>query len=135
MAAEGMRVLGVAEAEHTSGATAGSRRATSIFDYLGLVGLADPLRSTVPDAVARMPQRGHPRGDDHRRLSRRPRAPSRPSRARPAKPVLTGAEIDALDDAGLREAVGRSRRFARIMPEQKLRHRSSAQGAAARWSR
>jgi Ca2+-transporting ATPase len=35
--------------------------------------------------------------------------------------ALTGAEIDALDDAGLARALRRVRVFARVLPEQKLR--------------
>ena len=53
------------------------------FEFVGLIGLADPLRPSVPAAVARMPFGRHPRRDDHRRLSgdrARDRAPGRSRR-------------------------------------------------------
>ena len=68
MAAEGLRVLGVARATF-----AGQRWPDSqhdfAFEFLGLVGLADPLRPSVPDAVRRMPVGWHQGSHDHRRLS------------------------------------------------------------------
>ena len=54
MAAEGMRVLGVARASFAGRAWPDSQHDFA-FEFLGLVGLADPLRPSVPDAVRRMP--------------------------------------------------------------------------------
>ena len=68
MAAEGLRVLGVARASFVGRAWPESQHDFA-FEFLGLVGLADPLRPSVPAAVARMPVRRHHGGDDHRRLS------------------------------------------------------------------
>ena len=52
MAAEGLRVLGVARAAFV-GQTSGRRSQHDFaFEFLGLVGLADPLRASVPDAVS-----------------------------------------------------------------------------------
>ena len=39
------------------------------FEFLGLVGLADPLRAERAGRRGGMPLRRHPGGDDHRRLS------------------------------------------------------------------
>ena len=50
MAAEGLRVLGVAKATHEGERWPDSQRDFS-FVFLGLVGLADPLRPSVPAAV------------------------------------------------------------------------------------
>src|SRR5690606_23803902 len=50
MAAEGLRVLGVAKASHDSDAFPVTPRDFA-FTFLGLVGLADPLRASVPQAV------------------------------------------------------------------------------------
>ena len=51
MAAEGLRVLGVARASFR-GSDGRTRSTISHFEFLGLVGLADPLRPSVPDAVS-----------------------------------------------------------------------------------
>ncbi len=51
MAAEGLRVLGVARASF-AGQTWPDSQHDFAFEFLGLVGLADPLRPSVPDAVS-----------------------------------------------------------------------------------
>ena len=51
MAAAGLRVLGVARAAIRRAALAGHRRTNFAFEFLGLVGLADPLRPSVAEAV------------------------------------------------------------------------------------
>ena len=51
MAAEGLRVLGVARASF-EGQTWPDSQHDFTFEFLGLVGLADPLRASVPDAVS-----------------------------------------------------------------------------------
>ncbi len=50
MAAPGMRILGVAKARFIGAQLPESQR-DFIFEFLGLVGLADPLRKSVPEAV------------------------------------------------------------------------------------
>src|SRR5271166_3482526 len=50
MAAEGLRVLGVARAVHDGGDLPDSPRQFA-FDFIGLVGLSDPLRASAPAAV------------------------------------------------------------------------------------
>ena len=49
MAADGLRVLGVARAQFAT-APAGDQHDFE-FDFLGLVGFADPIRPTVPLAI------------------------------------------------------------------------------------
>ena len=51
MARAGLRVLGVAEAAF-AGADLPESQRDFAFRFLGLVGLADPLRASVPQAVA-----------------------------------------------------------------------------------
>ena len=51
MAAEGLRVLGVARASF-AGQVWPDLQHDFAFSFVGLVGLADPLRATVPDAVS-----------------------------------------------------------------------------------
>jgi Ca2+-transporting ATPase len=50
MAARGLRVLAVAQASH-AGATLPATQDGFAFQYLGLVGLSDPLRAEVAPAV------------------------------------------------------------------------------------
>ena len=119
MAAEGLRVLGVAKAAHEGERWPESQREFP-FVFLGLVGLADPLRPSVPEAVRECRSAGIRvvmiTGDY-------------PATARAiaqqagidASEVLTGDEIERLDGAELARRARTAGVFARIMPEQKLR--------------
>ena len=73
LAAKGVRVLGVARSSTVDVEDAellpDSLRGFE-FEYVGLIGFADPLRSNVPAGRCRMPFGGNSGGDDHRRLSR-----------------------------------------------------------------
>jgi P-type Ca2+ transporter type 2C len=119
MAQQGIRVLGVATAE-----TAGPAQAASHSDYhfalTGLLGLADPLRAAVPAAIAEC----HAAGIKVVMITGDFAATARAIAAAAGiadGEVLTGAELDALDDAQLTERLRQVSVFARIMPEQKLR--------------
>jgi P-type Ca2+ transporter type 2C len=119
MATEGLRVLGVARASLRSHTWPSSQREFAL-EHLGLVGLADPLRASVPAAVAECRSAGVRvimiTGDY-------------PATAKAiasqggldAHHVITGEELEALNDAELAERMGTATVFARIMPEQKLR--------------
>ena len=125
MADKGMRVLGVASASRRlDGETAAGAwpDAQQDHDYslIGLIGLADPLRASVPAAVAECRRAGIRvvmiTGDY---------AATARSIATQAGiidgDVLTGTEMAALDDARLAARIESVSVFARIMPEQKLR--------------
>jgi P-type Ca2+ transporter type 2C len=91
------------------------------FRWLGFVALADPLRAAVPDAVAECRGAGIRvvmiTGDHPGTAS----AIARQAGISVDNGVLTGADIAAMDDAELAQAVTRVNVFARIVPEQKLR--------------
>jgi Ca2+-transporting ATPase len=120
-AADGIRLLAVAEAslETTNGSHPASQRDIP-FRFLGLLGFADDLRATVPEAVKQCRSAGVRvimiTGDY-------------PATARAiagqagidANIIISGNELDRLGDEDLREAVMSTSVFARIRPQQKLR--------------
>lgn len=118
MATEGLRVLGVARSSHP-GDQLPDKQTGFDFEFMGLVGLADPLRSGVPEAVSNCRSAGIRvimiTGDY-------------PATARAIASqagldfddVVTGDELKTLDDAALAARVKTAAVFARIMPEQKL---------------
>ena len=119
MAAEGLRVLGVARASFT-GQTWPDSQHDFAFEFLGLVGLADPLRPSVPDAVSECRAAGIKvvmiTGD----YPATARAIARQA-GLDAEDLVTGEELDQLSEAALAQRVRTATVFARIMPEQKLR--------------
>jgi Ca2+-transporting ATPase len=119
MAAKGMRVLAVASADF-AGADWPETQQGFAFHLLGLVGLADPLRPGVPEAVAECRSAGIRvvmiTGDYPATAA----AIARQAGIE-ATDMVTGAELAAMDDAALAARIGRTTVFARIMPEQKLR--------------
>jgi Ca2+-transporting ATPase len=118
MAARGLRVLGVARARAE---TPWPEEQTAFpFAFLGLVGLADTLRASVPAAVAQCRSAGISVvmiTGDHPATARAIAAEA----GIDTRDVVTGSEIDRLDDAALSERVRTATVFARTMPEQKLR--------------
>jgi Ca2+-transporting ATPase len=117
-ASRGLRVLGVARAEW-SGPWPEDVAALP-FTFVGFIALADPLRPSVPGAVALCRQAGIRVimiTGDHPETARAIAAQA----GLDASAALTGAQIDAMDDAALRRAVGAVQVFARVRPEQKLR--------------
>ena len=119
MAADGLRVLGVARAAFAGPVLPVSQQDFA-FEFLGLVGLADPLRPSVPEAVRECRSAGIRvvmiTGDY-------------PATARAialqagldGERFVTGPELAQLSDADLAQRVRSATVFARIMPEQKLR--------------
>ena len=120
MAEEGLRILGVAKA-HLNETGLPVNQHEFEFEFLGLIGLADPIRPTVTDALRERHAAGirvvmitgdYPgtaqniarqiglRSDDH---------------------FITGSDIDKLNDLELQERINTANIFARIVPEQKLR--------------
>src|SRR5205823_9921617 len=121
MAGAGLRVLGVAEAHASREAPLPEEQRAFAFAFVGLIGLADPIRPTVPDAVAESYAAGIRvvmlTGD----YPVTAQNIARQVGLRPLDPVISGPEIDGLDDATLREHARHASIFARVRPEQKLR--------------
>jgi hypothetical protein len=119
MASRGIRVLGVAVAE-AAGTRWGGAQTDYQFSLAGLIGLADPIRESVPAAVAECRSAGI-------RVVMITGDYAATAQAIAAKAgivdgeVLTGPELEAMDDAALLARLPFISVFARIMPEQKLR--------------
>jgi P-type Ca2+ transporter type 2C len=119
MATEGLRVLGVARASF-AGTNWPEAQHDFAFEFVGLVGLADPLRVSVPAAVAECRTAGIKvvmiTGD----YPATAKAIARQA-GLDADDVVSGDDLKAMSDAQLAQRVRTATVFARIMPEQKLR--------------
>lgn len=120
MAQEGLRVLGVARGVFRQEELPGGQHDFT-FKFLGLVGLADPVRPTVPAAV----QECYTAGirvvmitGDHPTTAQ---SIARQAGLKPFDNIITGPELDNIEDAELQRRVRTINVFARMVPEQKLR--------------
>lgn len=119
MGRHGMRVLGIAQANAIADCLPDSQHGFG-FTFLGLVGLTDPLRPGVPAAVAQCRSAGIRVvmiTGDYPATARAIAAEA----GIDASTVLSGAELESIDDAMLTERIGEVGIFARILPQQKLR--------------
>jgi Ca2+-transporting ATPase len=119
LAMRGMRVLAVARASANADQLAPTISAYP-FQFLGLVGFADPLRESVPAAIRECRSAGIRVimiTGDHPATAR---AIAQEAGIEAAD-VCVGDEIGTLDDAALSERVRHTSVFARVAPEQKLR--------------
>lgn len=121
LAAQGMRVLGVARAlyrgpewpqiQHDFG-----------FEFAGLIGLADPLRPSVPDALRECATAGIRvvmiTGDYPATAAAIARAAGLDAGS---GDIITGPELAQMDEAALHTRIRHCNLFARMAPEQKLR--------------
>lgn len=120
MAQDGLRVLGVARGVYRQQPLPGEQHDFD-FEFLGLVGLADPVRPTVPAAVAECYTAGMRVvmiTGDHRKTAH---AIAQQVGLNPLDEIISGSELDQMDDTELQERVRRVNVFARMVPEQKLR--------------
>lgn len=119
MARQGLRVLGVARGT-LDGATCPETQQELTLSFVGLVGLADPLRPSVPAAVAECRSAGIRvvmiTGDYPATAAAIAAQAGIDSTA-----VITGDDLARLSDAELGQRLKTTTIFARIMPEQKLR--------------
>jgi len=120
IADQGLRTIAVARASFTE-RNLPHEQHDFTFDFLGLVGLMDPVREGVSEAIAECHNAGIKvvmiTGDY-------------PGTAlniaqqiglNPAHSVMTGVELDAMDDENLRRKIQETSVFSRVIPEQKLR--------------
>ncbi len=124
MAAEGLRVLGVAKATFT-GADWPAGQHDFDFELVGLLGLADPLRASVPKAVAQCHSAGIRvmmiTGDyPVTALAIARQAGIVVEQDDEHLVVMAGDELDALSETELAKRVSEVKVFARIKPTQKL---------------
>jgi Ca2+-transporting ATPase len=119
MAAQGLRVLGVAQARF-AGEDWPAIEHDFEFEFIGLLGLADPLRAEIPDAVAQC----HSAGirvvmitGDYPETARAIAAQAQLD----AGEVLTGDAMVLMSEAELQARMATVSVCARIAPEQKLR--------------
>jgi Ca2+-transporting ATPase len=119
MAEEGLRVLAVARGSFAGEVLPDSQQGFD-FEFLGLIGLEDPLRESVPDAIRQCRSAGIKvimiTGDYPVTAQVIARQIGLESRE-----VLTGNGMAHLNDKELSAHLRNTAVFARIMPEQKLR--------------
>ncbi len=120
MADDGLRVLGVARSYFSEAGLPGEQHAFT-FEFLGLVGLADPVRPTVAPALQDCYRAGIRMvmitGDypgTARSIARQI------GLVRPDE-VITGPELDSISEEELQDRIKSVNIFARVVPEQKLR--------------
>ncbi|KAF0204900.1 MAG: cation transporting P-type [Gallionellaceae bacterium] len=121
LAAQGMRVLGVAKAGYSGSAWPDIQHDFD-FEFLGLIGLADPVRPTVATALKEC----HAAGIRVVMITGDYPATAGAIAAQigltaGSGGIISGAELTKMDDATLRERIRHSNIFARMVPEQKLR--------------
>ncbi|HNV59300.1 MAG TPA: HAD-IC family P-type ATPase, partial [Rhodoferax sp.] len=120
LAQAGLRVLGVAQATFASNALPGNQHDFD-FEFLGLVALQDPVRADVPHAIAECHAAGIRvvmiTGDHPSTAVSIARQAGLSSDGK----VMTGIELDAMDDEALSVRLADTHVFCRVQPEQKLR--------------
>ena len=120
MAADGLRVLGVAKASFKSTDLPKEQHDFS-FEFSGLVGFADPVRPGVAEAVSECYSAGMRvimiTGDYPLTAQNIARQIGLAN----ADQCITGAELEAMSAEELSQNIGSVTIFARVVPEQKLR--------------
>ena len=120
MANQGLRVLGVAKAGFSNRSLPEIQHDFT-FTFLGLVGLADPIRPTVPNAIKECYTAGIRvvmiTGD----YPGTAQSIARQIGLKSVDNVITGSELDRMSDQELQARIKDVDIFARVVPEQKLR--------------
>jgi Ca2+-transporting ATPase len=120
LASQGLRVLGVARGTTSQGKLPEEHHGLSL-ELVGLLGFEDPVRPTVPAAVAECQTAGVRvvmiTGD----YPTTAQSIAKQAGIANAEKVITGSELDAMSDEELARQVRDVQVFARVVPEQKLR--------------
>jgi Ca2+-transporting ATPase len=120
MAESGLRILGVAKSEYT-GDVIPSDRHDYNFEFMGLLGFADPVRAGVPDAIKLCYRAGIKvimiTGDYQITASNI----GRQIGLKNYRDLITGPELEKLNDQELMAKIKDVCIFCRVYPEQKLR--------------
>lgn len=120
MAKQGLRILGVARAKY-DGVKLPDDQHDLKFEFLGFVGLADPIREEVPSAVKECYDAGIKvimiTGD----YAETAASIASEAGIDVSGGVITGNALSQMSDEELIERIRRVNVFARIIPEQKLR--------------
>jgi len=120
MAGDGLRVIGVAKSQFRQVSLPGNQHDFK-FDFLGLLGFADPIRPEVPAAIQECYKAGirvvmitgdYPVTAQHI---------AQQVGLKPLNEVISGTELHDISDQELRERIRTVNIFARVVPEQKLR--------------
>ena len=120
MADQGLRIIAVAKANFTPEKLPHKQHDFD-FEFVGLLGLADPIRPEVPQAVQECYSAGIRiimiTGD----YPGTARNIARQIGLRPLDQIITGQELDSMSDTELQERIKTACIFARAVPEHKLR--------------
>jgi Ca2+-transporting ATPase len=120
LASDGLRVLGVAKSTISTKGLPDIQHDFK-FDFIGLIGLSDPIRSNVKQAVAECHKAGirvimitgdYPITAKHIAMEIGLENP---------EICMTGTELQSISDAELRQKINDISVFARVVPEQKLK--------------
>lgn len=120
MAHDGLRIIGVAGARFHE-TELPTQQHDFDFEFLGLAGFFDPMRPGVPDAIKECYNAGirvimitgdYPGTAENI---------AQQIGLAQAHEVITGTELDTMDDSQLRRRINKINIFARVYPEQKLR--------------
>jgi len=119
MAKEGLRVLGVAKAEH-KGDPLPKHQHDFNFEFVGLIGLSDPIRESVPEAIEQCYRSGIRvimiTGD----YPETAQNIAKQIGLKDPNDILTGKDLDEMSFEELKARISRVNVFARVIPEQKL---------------
>ena len=120
LAEKGLRVIAVAQSAH-EGEVFPEEQTAFDFKFMGLIGLADPVRPTVAPALKECYNAGirlimitGDNPDTARSIARQISLQS-------PEEVITGQELTTMSEETLEQRVRTINIFARVMPEQKLR--------------
>jgi len=119
MAKDGLRVIGLASSQQSKALSKNHKNIK--FEFAGLIGLMDPIRPEVPQAIKECYQAGINVimiTGDHPITAQ---VIAEKIGLRNKQYVITGPELDLLTDNELKKRIKKNFIFARIKPEQKLR--------------